>query len=39
MIQEIMIEMTYISEGLFFTFFLLNRKQRDQNNIFIRYGK
>ena len=39
MIQEIMIEMTYISEGLFFTFCLLNRKQRDQNNIFIRYGK
>ena len=39
MIQEIMIEMTYISEGLCFTFFLLNRKQRDQNNIIIRYGK
>lgn len=39
MIQEIMIEMAYISQGLFFTFCLLKRKLRDQNNIIIRYGK
>ena len=39
MIQEIMIEITYILEGLFFTFCLLKRKLRGQNNIFIRYGK
>ena len=29
MIQEIMIEMAYISQGLFFTFSLLKRKLRD----------